>query len=903
MAVIDEIKQAVALADLLGTTDKRICCPLPGHDDKSPSCDVDHNKGLWHCKTCDVGGSVIDFVMQRDRLTVGEAIRFLADKANIPLTGKSEEAKATYEKEKRIFAARAYAVDYYHQYLLQHQGGQNYLDRRGITLETISKLKLGWSNGKLHQALTEAMPEGLSFQDFVNAGLLVERARDEERGGPKYADWFDARLIFPLFIRGRVANMSGRQTDYSHSKEKYRHLKGVPVENFYNEDAIADATWVFEGHPDTVTGVQLGLPAVGIIGTSGMTHPERLAVAKEIWLCPDNDAPGKRAADKWVEALLRKNPDINLRFVPLPDGVKDFNEWAVKNVGRGLQDAFEALKGTAKNLVEYKISLLQTTDDLKRIWPYLEPMAEIKRDKWFKLIKEQMPALSVVALRKDFKEWKLGKVANKSENLIGCDFQPNKVKHYNVGFSFGSEAKGHVCLWGNVKRVDDEGHESSTHEPVLVESVLNEAGYSARITPISNCGIPVEHGKIPPRSIVEGRWSDLSIQSFLAGEHPPVDTAILASRIANLFKTYVWYKDASNYEILAFYTMGTYVARIFNSYGYLVFNGLMETGKSNSMALLHQLCFNAIDSVSSSISSIYRTIESSFSTWIRDEAEAFNKVTSDNGDELQILNSGYKSGAVARRTGKNAAGQMEQEEFEIYSPKIFGGINILNPVLMSRGILIKSHRAPKEIVKGMPRMVQTRRVWEKECAEIRDLLYVWMLTKFQRVKEIFDDYPALDVIINREWEIWLPILTLAYLADEESVEKKDPKESFTARVVEFAQEKGKEKKQVKDEEAIEIKVLEAIVTILNDKIVTAPWKHPGWYSVNLLAKKVTESFIEEGLYKEQWTFSSRRLMTVLTQTNVIKDRLTQVDKFKVENKTVTHVQLDKSEIESAITAL
>ena len=52
---------------LLGNGPKRMCrCPLPGHEDKHPSCSVDLTEQLFYCHVCDKGGDVISLHAYRN---------------------------------------------------------------------------------------------------------------------------------------------------------------------------------------------------------------------------------------------------------------------------------------------------------------------------------------------------------------------------------------------------------------------------------------------------------------------------------------------------------------------------------------------------------------------------------------------------------------------------------------------------------------------------------------------------------------------------------------------------------------------------------------------------------------------------------------------------------------------
>lgn len=901
----DQIKQLVPIANLLNTTDKRILCPLPGHRDKSPSCDVNHQQGLWHCKVCDVGGDIFSLLMHRDRMSFVDALKHLAQLANVPLE-QTAEAQERWEKEKRIQLARRYAVDYYHKNLLEHQAGINYLSNRGISLNTIKKMKLGWSDGGLVRSAKKVKIEGCTFDDFIAAGLAV----DSQTHPGQHSDYFDIRLIIPMLHYGHILNISGRKTDYSARPEKYVHLKGVKVNNLYNEAAMGDAVWVFEGHPDTLSGIELGLPAVGVVGTSGLTCPEKLANAKEIYICGDNDGPGRVAVEQWARKILEHNKTGRILFVTLPDGIKDFNEWHLANRGPGLQQAFNTLQAGAKDIINYKISQLNTTDDLVTLWPYLGQVTEIQREQAFRLIKGKLPSCGIKLLRNCFTEWRAATAMSQggtSSQVLNEEiaFERNKMMYLNVDFSFVEDPVAHICLYGTVPRLDENGHKSFTEEPILIRSTIDQDGHyqPQQILVLDDAKLMTLKG-MPLKRSSGNRWSHDSIKRFLARLGPEISTYDLANGLSRFFQKYIWFQNPVNYDVLAFYTMGTYLARMFDSFPYLTINGLKRTGKSNTLDLLQHLCFNPTLSVNNTIAATFRLIHSNFCTLIRDEAEQFNVKTPENTDELTILNSGYKCGSRVTRVEKDAKGNMEAVEFEVYSPKIFGGINVLNTTLLDRAILIKSHRAPKEVVMNMPRMIQESAKWRAEADDLRDQIYTWMLTKFYQVKYITDHYPPSDAIINREWELWLPLLSIALLADKENPEAESEanKDSFTRRLLRFAKEKGDEKREIEQDDTRELAILEAIHKLIEDNEVGAVLGHPLWYPVQNLANKVTELLKNEGLLKKDWEITSRKLTRLLDQTQVLSNRAEDVKQIWQGGKNQKCVLIRPDALMAAIAA-
>lgn len=77
---IDELKERVRIEDLLGIAHKEfgrtmINCPI--HNEQTPSCCVYHQSNSFYCFGCGAGGSVIDVLVERDGVSIKEAVTLL----------------------------------------------------------------------------------------------------------------------------------------------------------------------------------------------------------------------------------------------------------------------------------------------------------------------------------------------------------------------------------------------------------------------------------------------------------------------------------------------------------------------------------------------------------------------------------------------------------------------------------------------------------------------------------------------------------------------------------------------------------------------------------------------------------------------------------------------------------
>jgi DNA primase len=75
-------------------------CPF--HNEKTPSFSVSQEKQLYHCFGCGAGGNAVTFIMEMEKLPFLDALKLLADRANIRLPEKTEATDDQYEHKKRL---------------------------------------------------------------------------------------------------------------------------------------------------------------------------------------------------------------------------------------------------------------------------------------------------------------------------------------------------------------------------------------------------------------------------------------------------------------------------------------------------------------------------------------------------------------------------------------------------------------------------------------------------------------------------------------------------------------------------------------------------------------------------------------------------------------------------------
>ena len=89
------------------------CCPL--HGEKTPSFSVSPDKQLFYCFGCHAGGTVVQFIMDIERLTFPEAVKYLADRVGMEMPNEvnDEDLRKIRERKNRLYEANKLAARYF----------------------------------------------------------------------------------------------------------------------------------------------------------------------------------------------------------------------------------------------------------------------------------------------------------------------------------------------------------------------------------------------------------------------------------------------------------------------------------------------------------------------------------------------------------------------------------------------------------------------------------------------------------------------------------------------------------------------------------------------------------------------------------------------------------------------
>ncbi|MBQ6820283.1 MAG: DNA primase [Clostridium sp.] len=391
--IVDVISESVRLKKA-GRSFSGLC---PFHNEKSPSFSVSQEKQIYKCFGCGESGNVITFVMKNRNLNFIDAVKYLAERANIVLESEKKISPVTRKKE-LLYKVNVEAGRFFYTNLISNKSALDYFLNRGIRKETIKRFGLGYAKDSWNSLLFYLKNKGFNENLLLEAGLVLP----SQKTGNKY-DRFRNRVMFPVFdYRGKVIGFGGRVLDdskpkYLNSPETFVFQKGTNLYglNFAIKGNLKERYFIIvEGYMDLITLHQYGITnVVASLGTALTVNQARLLkrYADKVIISYDADVAGQTATMRGLEIL--KEVGFDVRVLTIPQG-KDPDEY-VRSNGK---DAFTKLINEAEGLVEYRIKKagedinFKNKNDLikygNRVTEILANVNPVEKDIYIKMISE-----------------------------------------------------------------------------------------------------------------------------------------------------------------------------------------------------------------------------------------------------------------------------------------------------------------------------------------------------------------------------------------------------------------------------------------------------------------------------------------------------------------------------------
>lgn len=367
-------------------------CPF--HGEKTASFSVDQERQLYYCFGCKAGGSVIQFIMDIERMDFVDAVRFLADQLHMPLPQMEDDPDYQRRRDQRdrLLSANREAAQFFHAALFTPEGKPilDYLKGRGLTDGVIRKFGLGASPAGW-DTLTRAMQEkGYTLEELRLCGLTVlkeaEAATEDAPAKPRRAfDMFRNRAIFPIIDQyGNVLAFGGRalgdaQPKYLNTSDTpvFNKRLGVYAANLLRKERHLDRVVLVEGYMDVVSLTQYGVPGVcATLGTALTNEQAKLLkrFAPRVYLSYDGDSAGQHAILRGLDIL--RDEGIPARVLDFPDGL-DPDEFIRRDGLEGF-NALPALTPETYRMRRLKEQFDLSTQDGRT--EYAKACAEVLRD-------------------------------------------------------------------------------------------------------------------------------------------------------------------------------------------------------------------------------------------------------------------------------------------------------------------------------------------------------------------------------------------------------------------------------------------------------------------------------------------------------------------------------------------
>ncbi|MDB5286541.1 MAG: primase [Mucilaginibacter sp.] len=335
---IDRIMEATDIVEVIGEfvqLKKRGANYIglsPFANERTPSFTVSPAKGIFKDFSTGKGGSAITFLMELEKFTYPEALKWLAKKYSIEVeeTVESSENKEEDNRRESLMIVSGFAAKYFHETMLETDEGKNiglsYFKERGFNNDTIKKFELGYSPDQWEAFTGEALKQGYQQEFLVDSGLSVKRDN-----GSLY-DRYRGRVMFPIHsFTGRVIAFGGRTLKSDKNVPKYvnspesdiYHKSNVLYGLYFAKKAIReeDNCYLVEGYADVLSVHQAGIEnVVASSGTSLTAEQIRLIgrFTKNITILYDGDAAGIKASLRGLDMILEAG--LNVKVVLFPDG-------------------------------------------------------------------------------------------------------------------------------------------------------------------------------------------------------------------------------------------------------------------------------------------------------------------------------------------------------------------------------------------------------------------------------------------------------------------------------------------------------------------------------------------------------------------------------------------------------
>ncbi len=337
-------------------------CPF--HNEKTPSFTVSPSKEIYKCFGCGRSGNTIGFLMEHEKYSYVEALRWLAQKYNVEMeeTELSPEIKAQQQLAESLHIINSFAQQFFSDTLFQTDEGQDiglsYFKERGFREEIIRKFQLGYCPEQRDAFARAAISKGYNTEYLIKTGLVVMR-------NERPADNYHGRVIFPVHNQtgkiigfgARILKTTDRAPKYINTPENEIYVKSrLLYGTYFARQAIdrQDECLLVEGYTDVVSLHQAGIENVVASGGTSLTQDQLRLIKKytrNLTIIYDGDAAGVKAALRGLDLAIGEG--LNVKLVLIPD--KEDPDSYVKKVGAAAFQQF--ITDNRKDFILFQLQL------------------------------------------------------------------------------------------------------------------------------------------------------------------------------------------------------------------------------------------------------------------------------------------------------------------------------------------------------------------------------------------------------------------------------------------------------------------------------------------------------------------------------------------------------------------
>lgn len=382
-------------------------CPF--HNEKTPSFTVSPTKELYKCFGCGRSGNAISFLMEHEKYSYVDSLKWLANKYGIEIeeTFQTDEQRQSQLAADSLYIINQFAQQFFTKQLFETEEGQDiglaYFKERGFREDIIKKFQLGYSPEQRDAFTREAIAKQYNTELLIKAGLIANR-------NEQLVDNYRGRVIFPvhnhsgkvLGFGARILKSNDKAPKYINSPENEIYIKSkILYGSYFARQAIdkADECLLVEGYTDVISLHQAGIENVVASGGTSLT-PDQLRLIRKysnnLTIIYDGDAAGVKAALRGLDLALEEG--LNVKLVLIPDnedpdsyvnkvGASAFRDFIQKNkkdfilfqLEVSLKDAGNdsLRKSEVVNRVAETISRINKAEDFTKQQDYIKQCAEI----------------------------------------------------------------------------------------------------------------------------------------------------------------------------------------------------------------------------------------------------------------------------------------------------------------------------------------------------------------------------------------------------------------------------------------------------------------------------------------------------------------------------------------------